>query len=62
MGKLYSIEIKEELSRVLKIEADSLAEAIDRAAESYKKSETVLDYSDYKGTEFNLYEDMEKVR
>ena len=51
MSKLkeFEIEIKEELSRVEKIEAETLSEAIDIVMEKYYKSDIVLDSEDYKG-------------
>ena len=61
--KEYEIEIKEELSRVEKIEAETLSEAIDIVMEKYYKSDIVLDAEDYKGVDFIPYkENEEKVR
>ena len=65
MSKLkeFEIEIKEELSRVEKIEAETLSEAIDIVMEKYYKSDIVLDSEDYKGVDFIPYrENEEKVR
>lgn len=65
MSKLkeYEIEIKEELSRVEKIEAETLSEAIDIVMEKYYKSDIVLDAEDYKGVDFIPYrENEERVR
>ena len=65
MNKLkeYEIEIKEELSRVEKIEAETLSEAIDIVMDKYYKSDIVLDAEDYKGVDFIPYkENEEKVR
>ena len=65
MSKLkeFEIEIKEELSRVEKIEAETLSEAIDIVMEKYYKSDIVLDAEDYKGVDFIPYrENEEKVR
>lgn len=53
--KEYEIEIKEELSKVVKIKADSLSEAIDMVTDKYYNSEIVLDADDYKGVEFTTY-------
>ena len=61
--KEYEIEIKEELSRVEKIKAETLSEAIDIVMEKYYKSDIVLDTEDYKGVDFIPYrENEEKVR
>lgn len=48
----YQIEIREILSRVENIKADSLAEAIDIAMEMYEREEVVLDDKDYKGVDY----------
>lgn len=57
MSKVYEIEIEEILQKVVKIEADSLEDAMDIAREKYSKEEYVLDYQDYKDTEFREYKD-----
>ncbi len=57
MNKVYEIEIEEVLQKVVKIEANSLDEAIDIAKEKYSNEEYILDYEDYKGTEFKEYND-----
>ncbi|MCI9039856.1 MAG: DpnD protein [Clostridia bacterium] len=57
MSKVYQIEIEETLQRVVKIEANSLDEAIDIAQNRYSNQEYVLDYEDYKGVEYREYKD-----
>lgn len=57
MSKVYDIEIEEVLQKVVKIKANSLDEAIDIAQNRYSNQEYVLDYEDYKGTEFREYKD-----
>lgn len=57
MNKVYEIEIEEVLQKVVKVEANSLEEAIDIAREKYLNEEYVLDYQDYKDTEFREYKD-----
>ena len=57
MGKEYEIEIEETLQKVVKIKANSLYEAINIAKEKYSNEEYILDYQDYKGTEFSEYKD-----
>lgn len=57
MSKEYEIEIEELLQKVVKIRANSLEEAIDIAKEKYSNEEYILDYQDYKGTEFREYKD-----
>ncbi len=53
----FDIEIKEILSRVEKVEAESLDDAIDKAMEMYYAQEIVLDAEDMKGVEFEKYTD-----
>lgn len=55
MNKNYEIEIEETLRKVVKINANSLEEAIDIAREKYSNEEFVLDYQDYKNTDFKEY-------
>lgn len=55
MNKNYEIEIEETLQKVVKINANSLEEAIDIAREKYSNEEFVLDYQDYKNTVFREY-------
>lgn len=52
MSKVYDIEIEEVLQKVVKIEANSLDEAINIAQNRYTNQEYILDYEDCKGTEF----------
>ena len=54
-GAEFQIEIREILSRVENIKADSVAEAIDIAMEMYKNEEIVLDDKDYKGVDYIPY-------
>mgnify|MGYP002703795661 CR=1 FL=1 len=51
-GNSFPIEIREVLSRVENIEAETLGDAIDRAMELYKKSEVVLDAEDFKDVSY----------
>lgn len=57
MSKKYKIEIEEISQKVVEIEANSLDEAIDIAQNKYSNQEYILDYEDYKGTEFREYKD-----
>lgn len=57
MSKEYEIEIEELLQKVVKIRANSLEESIDIAKEKYSNEEYILDYQDYKDTEFREYKD-----
>lgn len=57
MSKVYDIEIEEISQKVVKIEANSLDEAIDIAQNRYSNQEYILDYEDYKGVEFREYKD-----
>ncbi len=56
MAQTFDIEIKEELSRVEHIEADTLDEAIDKAMELYDKQQIILDAEDMKGVDFQPME------
>lgn len=50
--KLFDIEIREILSRVENIRADTLGDAIDKAMEMYERSEVVLNADDYQGVDY----------
>ena len=63
MAQIYKIEIKEELSRVENIEADSLDEAISKAMDLYYGEKVILDAEDMKGVDFQPYaSEHEKTR
>jgi len=51
-GDCFPIEIREVLSRVENIEAETLGDAIDKAMELYKNSEVVLDAEDFKDVSY----------
>ena len=55
--KIYEIEIDELLEKVVKVEADSLDEAIDKVRDAYRNEEYVLDYNYFKGVEFREFKD-----
>lgn len=52
MPKEYEIEIQEVLSRVQKVEAESIGEAIDKAMALYYGQEIILDAEDLKDVDF----------
>ena len=52
MSRQFEIEIQEILSRVEKVEADSMGEAIDKAMALYYGQEIILDAEDMKGVDF----------
>ncbi|MGO5052834.1 MULTISPECIES: DpnD/PcfM family protein [Lachnospiraceae] len=61
--KVFEIEISEQLSRVEKIEAETLGDAIDKAMELYYGQKVILDADDMKGVEFQPIEQQkEKTR
>lgn len=63
MAEIYEIEIKEELARVEKIEANSLDDAINKAMDLYYGQKVILDAEDMKGVDFKPYaEEHEKTR
>lgn len=51
-GNSFPIEIREVLSRVENIEAETLGDAIDKAMERYKHSEIVLDAEDFRDVSY----------
>lgn len=57
---IFEIEVREILSRVESVPAESLGEAIDRVMERYKSGEIVLDANDYKGVDYIPLEEQEK--
>lgn len=58
MQKTYEIEIEEILQKVVKIEANSLNEAISIAEDRYSNQEYELNENDLKGTNFKEYKDV----
>jgi hypothetical protein len=48
----FKIEVKETLSKIIEIEANSVDEAFSKIKDLYKKEEIVLDSDDYVETEF----------
>jgi hypothetical protein len=52
--KKYSIEVLEVLSRIVEVEASDEEDAIENIRQKYRKSEIVLDDSDYKVTEISV--------
>lgn len=52
----YEIEITETLSRVVKVKAENLADAIEKASDLYYGEKVVLDAEDMKGVDFTLSE------
>jgi hypothetical protein len=55
MNKKFEIEIEEILQKVVKIEANSLKDAINIAKEKYYNEEYVLDSNNFKETNFKEY-------
>ncbi len=49
--KTYEIVVREVLSRVVEIEADSSEEAIEKVTMMYKNEDLVLDAEDYSNTD-----------
>ena len=62
MSRVYKIEIEEVLSKVVKIKANSLDEAIDIAQERYEKEEYVLDYNNFSSVDIREYDDLTKQK
>ena len=61
MLKEYEIEIQEILSRVQKVEAESVGEAIDKAMALYYGQEIILDAEDMKGVDFTPITNKERT-
>jgi len=55
--KSYKVEIREILSLVVDIEANSEKEAVELVADKYDNQEYVLTNEHYIDTEFQIYED-----
>lgn len=55
--KNYEVEIKETLSTIVIIEAESEEDAVDRALEMYNNCEIILNESDHIDTEINIHTD-----
>lgn len=55
--EIFKIEVKETLSRIIEIEANSEEEAFSKIQDVYNKGEIVLDAKDCVETEFLISED-----
>ena len=55
--KTYSIEISERLKRVIKINSDSIKNALIIANEKYSKEEVVLDENDFETLSIDVVEE-----
>ena len=51
---LYTVKVSEALVREVKIEAATKDEAVEKVQQLYKKSEIVLDSSDFVGVKFSV--------
>lgn len=58
--KIYAYEIKELLSKTIRIEAETEMEAYKKVKEMYHKEEIVLDSFDFKEMEINNFEENER--
>lgn len=56
----YQIEIREELARIIEIEAIDEDEAVSKVLEDYRNEKIVLTADDFMGTEISPYRDYEK--
>lgn len=56
----FAIEVKEVLSRIVDVEADSMEEAVSKVSEMYDAQEISLDYDDYAGYDISPCKDKEK--
>lgn len=55
--KTYKIEIEETLTRVIEVEAENEEKAYDKVYEQYVEEEIVLDYNDWKDTNYYLLDE-----
>jgi hypothetical protein len=55
--KKFKIEVKETLSRIIEIDANSIDEALDDVKKIYKKEEIILDSDDFIEVEFVHHND-----
>lgn len=55
MEKEFDVEIKEVLSRVEHVKAESMDDAINKAMDMYYSEKIVLDAEDMKGVDFSPY-------
>jgi hypothetical protein len=55
--KTYKIEVKETLSRIIEIDANSIDEALEDVQKIYKKEEIILDSDDFIEVEFIHHND-----
>ncbi|MCR5836594.1 MAG: DpnD/PcfM family protein [Lachnospiraceae bacterium] len=58
----YEIEVKEELSRIVRVKADNLADAIGKVEEMYKSCAIVLDEDDFKGVSIEPYDNLKLTK
>ena len=52
--KKFCIEVKEVLSRIVKVEAANKVEATEQVRQMYRECQIVLDASDYERTEISV--------
>ncbi len=53
--RTFSIEIKEELARVVLVDAEDENEALAKVYQLYRGEEIVLDYEDFVDVEFSVF-------
>lgn len=51
----FTIEVKEELARVISVEAEDECEALAKICQLYRGEEIVLDYEDFVDVEFSVF-------
>ncbi len=54
--KIFEFEVKEMLSRIIKIKAETENEAYEKVKKMYQNEEIVLDNTDYLDTEIKKFE------
>ena len=53
----YQVEINENLSRIIEVEAENENDAVSKIKELYKQEKIVLDSNDYLDTEIKIFEE-----
>ena len=53
----YKVEVKETLSRIVEVDADSENDAVEKVSALYEREEIVLGADDYVDTDINIYKD-----
>ena len=53
----YQVEINENLSRIIEVEAENESDAVSKIKDLYRQEKIVLDSNDYLDTEIEIYKE-----